>query len=62
MKVLLIGANGQLGTDLCAALSGHDVIAAIQPGTDRAALARYKDRIEAHMDELDKNIKDKLDQ
>ncbi len=25
------------------------------------ALARYKDRIEAHMDELDKNIKDRLD-
>ena len=24
------------------------------------ALARYKDRLEAHMDELDKNIKDKL--
>ena len=24
------------------------------------ALARYKDRVEAHMDELDKNIKDKL--
>ena len=40
MKVLLIGANGQLGTDLCAALNGHEVIAAIQPGTDRAGLAQ----------------------
>lgn len=33
MNIILIGANGQLGTDLCTALTEHNVIAAIQPGT-----------------------------
>ena len=39
MKILLIGANGQLGTDLCIALAQHEVLAAIQPGTDRGRLS-----------------------
>lgn len=34
MKIILIGANGQLGTDLMLALSNHDVVAAIQPNTN----------------------------
>lgn len=33
MKIILIGANGQLGSDLVAALAGHDVMLAVQPGT-----------------------------
>ena len=33
MNIILIGANGQLGTDLCAGLMGHNIVAAIQPGT-----------------------------
>ncbi len=39
MNILLIGANGQLGTDLCQALAGHDLVTAIQPGTPPGALA-----------------------
>jgi dTDP-4-dehydrorhamnose reductase len=38
MKIILIGANGQLGTDLVSALAQHDVVNAIQPGTDRGRL------------------------
>ncbi len=33
MKIILIGANGQLGTDLVAALAGHNLMLAIRPGT-----------------------------
>ncbi len=40
MKIILIGANGQLGTDLVSALAQHDVVNAIQPGTDPAHLAQ----------------------
>ncbi len=40
MKIILIGANGQLGTDLVSALAQHDVVNAIQPGTDSARLAQ----------------------
>lgn len=34
MKIILIGANGQLGSDLSVALQQHEVLAAIQPNTD----------------------------
>ncbi len=40
MNIILIGANGQLGTDLCTALTGHNVIAAIQPGTPAGNLTQ----------------------
>ena len=40
MKIILIGANGQLGTDMVSALAQHDVVNAIQPGTDSARLAQ----------------------
>lgn len=40
MNIILIGANGQLGTDLCTALKGHNVIAAIQPGTPAGNLTQ----------------------
>ena len=33
MRIILIGANGQLGTDLVAALAAHEVMLAVQPGT-----------------------------
>lgn len=33
MRIILIGANGQLGTDLVAVLGSHDVMLAVQPGT-----------------------------
>lgn len=33
MKIILIGANGQLGSDLMTALAGHEVMPAVQPGT-----------------------------
>jgi dTDP-4-dehydrorhamnose reductase len=42
MKILLIGANGQLGTDLWSALERqpqHELLAAIQPGTERGRLS-----------------------
>ena len=39
MKIILIGANGQLGTDLYSALAQHDVVAAIQPGTPAGQLS-----------------------
>lgn len=39
MKIILIGANGQLGTDLVKSLTRHDVVNAIQPGTDGGGLA-----------------------
>jgi dTDP-4-dehydrorhamnose reductase len=39
MKIILIGANGQLGSDLYAALQQHDVLAAIQPNTDDGRVA-----------------------
>ncbi|MCL4507883.1 MAG: dTDP-4-dehydrorhamnose reductase [Chloroflexi bacterium] len=39
MKIILIGANGQLGTDLYSALAQHDVVAAIQPGTPAGRLS-----------------------
>jgi len=32
VKIILIGANGQLGSDLVGALAGHDVMLAVQPG------------------------------
>ena len=32
MKILLTGANGQLGSDLCVALAGHDVIPVTRAG------------------------------
>jgi dTDP-4-dehydrorhamnose reductase len=42
VKIILIGANGQLGSDLAVALAGHDVMPAVQPGTagpgDRGAV------------------------
>jgi dTDP-4-dehydrorhamnose reductase len=34
MKIILIGANGQLGSDLCAALTDHEVLPAVQPNTN----------------------------
>jgi dTDP-4-dehydrorhamnose reductase len=40
MNIILIGANGQLGTDLCTALAKHNVIAAIQPGTPAGNLTQ----------------------
>jgi dTDP-4-dehydrorhamnose reductase len=43
MRILLIGANGQLGTDLCDALVQHNVVTAIQPGT---APGRLSDAVE----------------
>ncbi|HEY3289817.1 MAG TPA: dTDP-4-dehydrorhamnose reductase [Anaerolineae bacterium] len=43
MKIILIGANGQLGTDLVKALAKHDVVNAIQPGTDGGALTNLID-------------------
>jgi dTDP-4-dehydrorhamnose reductase len=39
MKILLIGANGQLGTDLCDSLAQHNVVTAIQPGTEPGKLS-----------------------
>ncbi|MCS7060230.1 MAG: dTDP-4-dehydrorhamnose reductase [Anaerolineae bacterium] len=35
MNVLLIGANGQLGSDLVQALSQHELLLAVQPGSTR---------------------------
>ena len=40
MKIILIGANGQLGTDLVSALTQHEVLNAIQPGTDPGRLSQ----------------------
>lgn len=34
MKILLIGANGQLGSDLCVALAAHDVTPVTRAGID----------------------------
>ncbi len=39
MKILLIGANGQLGHDLTRALASHDVLATTRGGTDTSASA-----------------------
>ncbi len=38
MKIILVGANGQLGTDLRVALAQHQVLDAIQPGTGDGSL------------------------
>lgn len=43
MNILLIGANGQLGTDLVSTLVGHNLVTAIQPGTPPGALAHPVD-------------------
>ncbi|MCL5994579.1 MAG: dTDP-4-dehydrorhamnose reductase [Chloroflexi bacterium] len=39
MNILLVGANGQLGSDLWTVLKRHNVIAAIQPGTPAGELS-----------------------
>ena len=37
MRILLIGANGQLGTDLRPALTHHTILDAVQPGTPKTS-------------------------
>ncbi len=37
MRILLIGANGQLGTDLRPALTQHVILDAVQPGTPKTS-------------------------
>ena len=41
MRIILVGANGQLGTDLIPALSMHDVMLAVQPGTAGEEPSRF---------------------
>ena len=47
MRVALLGARGQLGTDLRAALSGHDVVAFVHDDFDIRDIARARERLTA---------------
>ncbi len=51
MKVLIIGAGGQLGTDLCRALDGFDVIGLTHNDIEICDLNSIKDMVNKHKPE-----------
>lgn len=48
MKVMVIGSNGQLGTDLCRALAGHIIIPATHHDIEVSRMESVRDMLERH--------------
>jgi len=52
VKVAVIGANGQLGTDLCRALEGIDLVALTEADIDIAEMGSVRNALEGHRPEI----------